>query len=87
VNRQRLGRFMTLLTTAAAASMVLGALIVPGVATAADTRVLWIGAPDLMVDTAPADGIPDSNGKLLPTPVTVPCSGVTSTATRMRGST
>ena len=43
----------------------------------ADTRVLWIGAPDLSVDVQPdpADGIPDTNGVLLPTRVTVPATG------------
>lgn len=40
----------------------------------ADTRVLWIGAPDLTVDTTPADGIPDTNGLILPTRVSVPAA-------------
>ncbi len=78
MNRKRLGRVATLLTTAAAASMLLGALILPGAAIAADTRVLWIGAPDLGVDDLPEpvpDGIPDTNGVLLPTRVSVPAEG------------
>lgn len=43
----------------------------------ADTRVLWIGAPDLTVDVQPdpPDGIPDTNGLILPTRVSVPASG------------
>jgi hypothetical protein len=42
----------------------------------ADTRVLWIGAPDLTVDTSnPPDGIPDNAGILDPTPVSVPAAG------------
>jgi hypothetical protein len=48
---------------------------VPGLVTAADTRILWIGAPDLTVDTTPADGIPDNSGKLFPTKVSVPDTG------------
>ena len=44
----------------------------------ADTRDLWIGAPDLRVDLLPEgepDGIPDTNGSISPTPVSVPASG------------
>jgi len=54
--------------------------LVPGLATAADTRILWIGAPDLSVDTV-ADGVfrPDNAGNLfasgLPTRVSVPADG------------
>ena len=41
----------------------------------ADTRVLWIGAPDLRVDSSnPPDGIPDNAGKLFPTKVSVPAA-------------
>ena len=78
MNRHRLGRFATLLTTAAAASMLVGALVLPMAAIAADTRILWIGAPDLAVDVLPQpvpDGTPDTSGVILPTRVTVPASG------------
>ena len=61
----------------------------PGLATAADTRILWIGAPDLAVDTN-GDGIPDNSGKLyvragtgqqLPTKVSKPATDTGPNAT------
>jgi len=54
--------------------------LIPGLATAADTRILWIGAPDLTVDTVD-DGVfkPDNAGNLFasgfPTRVSVPEAG------------
>jgi len=44
---------------------------VPGLVTAANSRTLFIGAPDLLVD-ADHDGIPDNPGILTPTPVSTP---------------
>ncbi len=44
---------------------------VPGLVTAANSRTLFIGAPDLLVD-ADHDGIPDNPGILTPTPVSKP---------------
>ncbi len=52
---------------------LLGVALLPGLAAAADTRTLWIGAPDLSID-ADGNGIPDNSGMLFPTPVTVPAA-------------
>lgn len=48
-------------------------LIAP--AMGADTRVLWLGKPDLTVDAVAPFGIPDTNGILSPTTVSVPADG------------
>ena len=54
----------------AASLFILSAM--PGLVTADNnSRTLWIGAPDLAID-ADNDGIPDNNGILAPTPITVP---------------
>ena len=65
----------------AASLFILASL--PGVATAANTRFLWIGQPDLTVDTVD-DGIfkPDNNGILVPSTVSVPSQGTGPNATR-----
>jgi hypothetical protein len=55
----------------------------PGAAIAANTRFLWIGQPDLKVDTVD-DGIfrPDNSGILVPSTVSVPATGTGPNATR-----
>lgn len=64
--------------------MLAGALLtlalMPGLTTAANTRILWIGAPDLTVD-ADNNDIPDNSGKLFPTKVSVPADGTGPNAT------
>jgi hypothetical protein len=55
----------------------------PGLVTAANTRILWIGAPDLSVDSN-NDGIPDTSGVLLPTKVSVPATGAGPYATMFK---
>jgi hypothetical protein len=61
-------------TVSLATGLIATAMLAGGVS-GADTRVLWIGAPDLTVDTDPDVAGPDNNGKLFPTTVTVPESG------------
>ena len=61
-------------SAAVLAGALLTLILMPGVTTAADTRLLWIGAPDLTVDSN-NDGIPDNSGILDPTRVSVPADG------------
>lgn len=61
------------------AATLLAVAMLPGLTLAADTRTLWIGAPELSV--VDGDGVPVNNGKLFPTPVTVPGAGLDPHAT------
>jgi hypothetical protein len=64
VSRHHTGRFAKLFATAATA-LLLAAAMLPGLASAADTRDLTIGSPAL----------PANDGVLIPTRVTVPATG------------
>lgn len=72
MTRNRLGR---LATVSLGAALLASASLVGGVS-GADTRILWIGAPDLTTDDVAPFGEPDNAGILFPTKVSVPGPGL-----------